>query len=181
MKESYQTARMLMHGSFEGNSIFQTSPGGWKIACRITCSSSGSGEPSNMRRSTWGPMTTSRKRALRLADTSTASTTPVDLIRALTGRRQMRPILPRSYQSRWRPDRGRNPLKKTRNCSNKPSQLFHSHSALKIAFPRQFIRAKSNEPTCPVKRSALHVLWNKSPITKDNLQNGGGICVIRPY
>ena len=72
------------------------------------------------------------------ADTSTTSVTPDGSIRALTGRRRTRPILPQRHQSRWRPNRGRNSLRKgpgvlqiNQDCSS-GTDLKNSMALLKV-------------------------------------------------
>ena len=85
-------------------------------------SSSGFGDPSNTRRCISEPTRQWRRLAPR-SPVIFASIIPADHIRALTGRRQIRPISTGCRRSR-RPEPGRHSTYQTgKNCSNKPSQL----------------------------------------------------------
>ena len=101
-----------------------------KGAWRDNVSSNGSGGRSSTRRSTCGLMPACRRPGLRWADTSTTSATPADRIRAMTGRRRTRPTSMRCHQSRWQPNRSRNPLSDSPETvqTNRASSLFTSAS-----------------------------------------------------
>ena len=77
----------------------------------ITSSSSGSGGPSNTRRSTCGPMPACPRPAPRSGATS-ASTTPAAHIHRLTAKPQIRLTSTRCCRFRWQHNQGGNPLKK---------------------------------------------------------------------
>ena len=77
----------------------------------ITSSSSGSGGPSNTRRSTCGPMPACPRPAPRSGATS-ASTIPAAHVHRLTAKPQIRLTSTRCCRFRWQHNQGGNPLKK---------------------------------------------------------------------
>jgi len=117
----------------------------------------GSGGPAKTRRFTCKPMPASLRRRLCLADTATASTISADPIRALTGRRWTRPVLPRCHQCRWRPNQGRKPLRERDRTvqTNRAASEFALHLNVTTGLVRQWERGEKQPSGAAMKLLTL--------------------------
>jgi hypothetical protein len=98
-------------------------------------------------------------------------------IRALTGGRRTRPILPRCHQSRWQPNRGRDPLRKRPELFKQTEPPLRAkwqhHSALALPYRLRFLlrfaaawRFQDNAGPLKVCRAPRHFTRTPSKISK---------------
>src|SRR5688500_15786156 len=145
------------------------SPSAWtaRVPGATTSSSSGSGDQSSTRRSTSELTTRSPRPAPRSADIS-ASTTPADRIRALTGGRRIKPTSLGCRRSR-RPEPGRHstyqagkPVQTNRASSSLSTDARNLSSIPAPERERVLAEADSQGLSQPLKQRVNHLRYVRS-------------------